>query len=352
MATQNLRELQNSSDKAQMTTERPEYNRYILGVLSIILATLIYSSVFPVTKGLISSVSKEVLVASRFTLAAVIFAPFIRNLNIQLVRDGTIIGLLFFGTYVSATFGLDTFSASRGGFTFGLCAIFVMLFELLSGKRVAPKAILAAVLAFSGMGVMFWGSGESLEGAGWLLVCALFNSAYIIAIQQFVQRYSTLQLVAVGLWVPAALGLLWAAPELTSHFEAIAASLGANLGGLIYIVVVDTVVFTWLETTGQRWVPANEVAILQTLEPVSGAIISFWLLGETFGTHDFIGAGMVLAAMILAVTSPKVEESSSPVSVQAESVSQPLELPATSEVPIALINLQPQTEEQQIYDQK
>jgi drug/metabolite transporter (DMT)-like permease len=352
MTKQDLTELQNSLDKVEMTTSAPENNRYILGVLLIILATLIYSSIFPVTKGLISQVSKEVLIAVRFTMAAVVFAPFLRNLNIRLVRDGAIMGLLSFGTYVSATFGLETFSANRGAFALGLSVIFVMLFDLLLGKRIAPRAMLGAVLAFNGIGVIFWGSGESLNGAGWLLLCALFNSAYLIAIQQFVQRHPTVQLVAVGLWVPAVAGLLWAAPELTGHFEAIVASLGVNLGGLIYLVVLDTIVFTWLEMIGQRWVPANEVAILQTLEPLVTAIISFWLLGETFETHDFIGAGMVLAAMILVVTRPKVEESSSPVSVPTESVPQPLELPATSEVPIPVINLQLQTDEQQILDEK
>lgn len=351
MTKQDLTQLQNSLDKVEMTTSAPENNRYILGVLLIILATLIYSSVFPITKGLISHVSKEVLMAVRFTISAVVFAPFLRNLNIRLVRDGAILGLLSFGNYVSAIFGLETFSANRGAFAFGLSVVFVMLFDLLLGKRIAPRAILGAVLAFNGIGVMFWGSGESLNGAGWLLLCALFNSVYLIAIQQFVQRHPTVQLVAVGLWVPAVASLLWAAPELTGHFEAIVASLGVNLGGLIYLVVVDTIVFTWLEMIGQRWVPATEVAILQTLEPLMTAIISFWLLGETFETHDFIGAGMVLAAMILVVTRPKVEESSSPVSVPTESVPQPLELPATSEVPILVIK-QLQTDEQQILDEK
>ncbi|MBE9248199.1 DMT family transporter [Dolichospermum sp. LEGE 00240] len=352
MTKQDLTELQNSLDKVEMTTSAPENNRYILGVLSIILATLIYGSIFPITKGLISQVSKEVLIAVRFTMAAVVFAPFLRNLNVRLVRDGAILGLLSWCTSVSATFGLETFSANRGAFAFGLSVIFVMLFDLLLGKRIAPRAILGAVLSFNGIGVMFWGSGESLNGAGWLLLCAVFNTAYLIAIQQFVQRHPTVQLVAVSLWMPAVAGLLWAVPELTTHFEAIVASLSVNLSGLIYLVVVDTVVFTWLEMIGQRWVPANEVAILQTLEPLVTAIISFWLLGETFEIHDFIGANMILAAMILIVTRPKIEESSSPVSVPTESVPQPLELPATSEAPIPLINLQLQTYEQQILDEK
>ncbi len=75
MTKQDVTELQNSLDQVEMTTSAPENNRYILGVLSIILATLIYGSIFPVTKGLISQFSKEVLMAVRFTMAVCSFYP-------------------------------------------------------------------------------------------------------------------------------------------------------------------------------------------------------------------------------------------------------------------------------------
>ena len=74
-----------------------------------------------------------------------------------------------------------------------------------------------------------------------------------------------------------------------------------NLNGIVYVSVICTAIFAYLETAAQRWVPANQVAILRTLEPLMAAGFSFWLLGETFNSIDFIGATMVLGAMILVV---------------------------------------------------
>lgn len=291
-------------------------SKYALGILLLVMVTVIFGSTFPVIKGTISSLSPKVLIAVRSGIAAVVLAPFIRNLNISLLRDGTIMGLLFFGGFATEVIGLETISANRGAFTFGLNVVFVTMFEFLFGKRLSVSAILAAVLAFAGIGIMSWESGEPLNGEVWLIVCALFDSACILVIERFAPRHPPLQLAAVGLWVPAVLSLLWAAPELTNQLEAIE----ANLGGLIYLGVVATAILTYLEAQGQRWVPGNEVAIVRSLEPVFAAILSFLLLGETFQTLDFIGAGMVLAAMILVLSRRKDEESSSLVSASPEDV--------------------------------
>jgi drug/metabolite transporter (DMT)-like permease len=57
-------------------------------------------------------------------------------------------------------------------------------------------------------------------------------------------------------------------------------------------------------TTAQRWVSAQEVAVLLSLEPVFGSLFAFWLLGETFGIFSFVGAAMVLAGIFLMIVGP------------------------------------------------
>lgn len=57
-------------------------------------------------------------------------------------------------------------------------------------------------------------------------------------------------------------------------------------------------------TTAQRWVSAQEVAVLLSLELVFGAIFAFWFLGETFGIFSFVGAGMVLVGIFLMLVGP------------------------------------------------
>ncbi|MGI2908127.1 hypothetical protein [Tolypothrix sp. VBCCA 56010] len=86
--------------------------------------------------------------------------PFVRNLNVSLVRDGVILGVLLFEIFAAATIGLETVCANQASFIFGLNMVFVTVFELLFRKRLSIRAVLAVILAFTGIGVMSWKSGE------------------------------------------------------------------------------------------------------------------------------------------------------------------------------------------------
>ena len=109
-------------------------------------------------------------------------------------------------------------------------------------------------------------------------------------------------------WIPAILGLIWSAPKLTDEWTAIV----DNIGILLYLGVVAIAIITVMETTGQQWVPGNEVAICRTIEPLSAALLSFWLLGETFNRYDYFGSGMVLVAIILLVFFQRKDAGDSP----------------------------------------
>jgi drug/metabolite transporter (DMT)-like permease len=109
-------------------------------------------------------------------------------------------------------------------------------------------------------------------------------------------------LPTVQMWVVAVLSLLWAAPQMVNQMEAIK----INLEQLIYLSTVATAIVTLMITIAQRWVSAQEVAVLLSLEPVFGAIFAFWLLGETFGIWSFVGAAMILTGIFIIIISPAV----------------------------------------------
>jgi hypothetical protein len=82
-----------------------------------------------------------------------------------------------------------------------------------------------------------------------------------------------------------------------------------NLIPILYLALV-TAATTWLPAIAQKSVSAQETAIIYTFEPAFAAVFSFWLLGEKLGVRGWVGAGMVLAAMILSQipmsNSPKI----------------------------------------------
>lgn len=270
--------------------------RSIRGIIAIAIVSLIWATTFPLTKDAVTSFSPVVLTASRFTVAAAIFTPYLRSLNAQILRDGTVLGLLLFTCFAFQAIGLETANANRGGFIFSLNVIIVPFLGALFGQPLLLKTVLAAGVALTGIGIMCWENGSLGIGDLLLFGDTFIYGVYMLVLQETVQRHSTLSLTAIQLWIVAVLSAVWAVPNLSvGQFE----TLSNNYGIVLYLGLVGTAGTTWLETIGQQWISASEAALLCTLDPVLTSVFSFWLLGEKFGVRGFIGTALVLTALIL-----------------------------------------------------
>jgi drug/metabolite transporter (DMT)-like permease len=65
-------------------------------------------------------------------------------------------------------------------------------------------------------------------------------------------------------------------------------------GPLIYLGLVTTALCNYLQTLGQRVVPAERAAVIYSADPVYGAFFSWLVLGERLGPQGFLGAGLIL----------------------------------------------------------
>ncbi|WP_265272456.1 DMT family transporter [Nostoc sp. KVJ3] len=287
------------SDKHNMKLDdcnQPTQNAlHIRGIIAIAIVSLIWATTFPLTKDAVTSFSPAVLTASRFTLAAAIFTPYLRSLNAQILRDGTVLGLLLFACFASQAIGLETANANRGGFIFSLNVIIVPLLGALFGQPLFLKTILAAGVALIGIGIMCWENGSLGIGDLLLFGETFIYGVYMLVLQKTAQRHSTLSLTAIQLGIVAVLSAIWAVPEMVGQFQ----TLSNNYGIILYLGLVGTAGTIWLETIGQQWISASEAALLCTLDPVLTSVFSFWLLGEKFGVRGLIGTALVLIALIL-----------------------------------------------------
>jgi drug/metabolite transporter (DMT)-like permease len=277
-------------------------NSHTQGVLLLILTTLIWGTSFPLLKQTIESLSPAVLIAIRFTIAALLFSPWLRQLNARLIRDGGLLGLLYFGECVCTLIGLETVSASQAAFIISLNVILVPLLGWLLGRRLSIRVLAAAGIAFSGIGVMAWKGG--LQTGNWWILCSAVGCAlYILLLEKTTRRHPTLPLTAIQLCVMAILGMGWALPQMMGQGAAIL----QHFPILLYLGLVVTAIPILTQTFAQRWVSAHQAALLYTLEPVFATVFSVWLIGEAFGIRDWIGAGMILSAMVLSqnTVSPK-----------------------------------------------
>lgn len=292
-----------------MTTPVEKNSEHFQGIVLMIMVSIIWASMPVAIAEVITTVSPFVQIAARFTIGAVVFAPFARNLNRDLVVDGTILGLLMFAAFVTQTIALETLAANQASFTLGLVVIFITLFEVVFYRRLSLMAILAGAFSFTGIGIMSWQDGPPPIGAIWMLISALLVSAIVLLLDIFAPRHPPLPLTVIQLWVIAVLSWLLVAPQLIGHIEVISTNLmnPKTLIPIFYLGIVGTGIVTWLETTAMSKITAFESGIVQTIEPVLGALFAFFLLGQTFTMRGYVGAVMVLMGMMIALNQRKAD---------------------------------------------
>lgn len=268
---------------------------HIKGIIIFILITIIWGATLPLMEKTVDSLSPSVMIATRFSVAALIFSINLRHLNKLLLRDGLILGFLFFVYLATETTALETVHANRAAFIVSLSAILVPLFGWLLGKYLPLKTFLSAGIAVIGIGIMFW--GERVLGIGDLLMLgdAFLYAGYTLVLERITKRHPSLSLTSVQLVVIAVLGILWSNTQLIKEFETI----NQNWSVILFLGLVGTAIVIWLQTLAQKWIRSEEVALLSTLEPIFSAIFSFWLLGEQLGISGCIGATLVLSAIVL-----------------------------------------------------
>ncbi|HBL12653.1 MAG TPA: EamA family transporter [Cyanobacteria bacterium UBA11162] len=269
-------------------------NSHAWGIAVLFIVTAIWGTSYPLLKGAVTSLSPSAIFATRFAIAALPFTPYLRFLNLSLLRDGALLGLIIFSTLNLQTFGLETTSANRAAFIASFNVIIVPLLGQLVGRQVFLKTFLAAAIAILGVGVMCWESGEIVIGDYLMLGNAFLYSIYILKLESVTLRHPILPLTAIQLWVIAIVSLIWGAPDLVRQHETI----DANFGVLLYLGLVDTAGTIFLQVVAQRWVNAYETALMYTLEPIFAAVFSFLVLGEKLGIRGLIGATLVLVAMV------------------------------------------------------
>ena len=276
-----------------MTLSQPKF-QHIQGIILLIAVTLLWGTTFPLVKDTIHNISPGVLIAIRSALAAIAFSLHLRTLNLKLVRDGILLGILLFASLAIQAIALETLSANRAAFIASLNVILVPLLGQLLGQKVRRGLFLAAGLALMGVGVMSWEGGMLTAGDLWMLLDVLLYTSYILLLEAVTCTHSSQPLTAIQLVVMTVLATVWTLPDLMGQWQGIE----GHYVPLLYLAVV-TAVTTWLPAIAQHWVSASETAVIYTFEPVFASVFSFWLLGETLGLRGWLGGAMIVGAMLI-----------------------------------------------------
>lgn len=269
-----------------------------VGVAALVLVTLIWGTTFVVVKEALDVLPVPLLLALRFTLAAVCLAwvPFRR----EAFRPAMVLGLVAFAGFGTQTLGLAVTTASKAGFITGLSVVLTpMVSSLWLGHRTPARAWAAAVVALLGLGLMTLtggGVGGVNIGDVWVLGTALAYAVFTVYLGRVAGDVPALSLAALQHLPMAALAWVWAFPHVPLLPEI---PLPTYLA-VAYLAAVATALIAVLQTYAQRVVPAHLAALIFVLEPVFAAAFAYLLLGERLGLLGWLGGGLVVVAMALA----------------------------------------------------
>jgi drug/metabolite transporter (DMT)-like permease len=269
-----------------------------------------WGATFPLAKRLLVELPPFFYLALRFALAATLLfgvagrqLPKLGKRGKRGLKDGVILGALLTAGYGFQTVGLRTASATVAAFLTGLSVIMVPLLGAVRGRRPGLTAWMGVGCALLGLALLTLRAGAGARfgiGEVLLLCCALSFAVHIVYQSQVAERSPALPLGLVQITTVALLTLLFSFGEqrpwgLTAYAT----------WALVFMAVVCTAVAFTVQAWAQRFTPATHVGLLFAFEPVAAAMFAWAWLGERLSGGQWVGAGFILAGIVLAEWTPR-----------------------------------------------
>lgn len=273
----------------------------------LLLITAVWGSTFVVTKALVEENSPLFYTGIRFILAAVlvilVFFRRARSIPFTTWKKGTVLGILLFAGFALQTVGIQYTTASKSAFFTGMLVVLTPIVHIslqrvfgLDRRILRVGNVLGVLLCAAGLFLLTSPAGGGFTLGDLLtLGCALLFAVYIVYLDHASVEPDKLQLTLVQFVVCGILGLVSSA-----FLEEVRVSLTTDyLLSLGYLTVFATVIAMWVQNQYQGDTHPTRAAIIYALEPVIAAIFAYFVRGEMLGSDGLIGAGIVVAGLLL-----------------------------------------------------
>ena len=279
----------------------------------MLLVAMIWGSAFVAQRLGMDSIGPLLFSGLRFILGALVVLPFLLYrrytrrvtdpfLDPALLRGGILLGLVVtVGINLQQT-GLLYTSVSHAGFITGMYVLIVPLLGLFIRLRTNTGTWLGAILAVGGLYLLSVEDGLQVAGGDWLQLGSAFSWAmHVLMMGYLAKKHDPLRLVFIQFVTCALLSLLaalWLEPLSWPHI--IQAGPALLYAGLFSIGIG----FSLQAIALQHAKPAH-AAILLSMEGVFAALAAVLLLGESLSLQGYLGAALMLTAMLLAQLWPQ-----------------------------------------------
>ena len=271
-----------------------------LAELSLIGIAAIWGLTFVMVQDAVERLPVMTFLAYRFIPAALLVAVIFRRGLRALPRDGWRVGLLM-GAFLTAgyifqTLGLERTSAANAGFITGMFVVLTPIFGSLFLKdRAGPLAWVAAGVSTVGLFLLSGADGDlNVSGDGLVFLCACSFSAHILVTDRAVRRFETGALLAVQLGVCGIFSLVVAAT-----MGDLQVPRGSEVwSALLVTAFLASALGFFVQTYAQRHASPARTALILASEPAFAGAFAYFLADERFSALRWLGAGLILAAIV------------------------------------------------------
>jgi DME family drug/metabolite transporter len=245
--------------------------------------------------------------AFRFSIAALVLGIFVvvfRRHELRLMDRRSVLASLFLGLVGYAVFSscyfmaLQRISASLTVLLLYTYPVLVSLgATLIFGEKLSRHTRLALPLVMLGLGLLVWGDLAVRDASGLLfgVGSALFYTIYILCSSRWLKGKPALPCVTL---IQAAAGLTLSAMHLGGD-RSVSALFSSGAVPILGAALIASVLAMTLFVIGLQKLPASQVSILSTAEPISAVVLAGLFLGERLSLTQILGGVLVLAALIL-----------------------------------------------------
>jgi len=218
-----------------------------------------------------------------------------------------VLGLGFCGYYLASMLdfiGLQYITASLERLIlFTYPTLTIVIGVLFMGKRASRRELGALLLSYAGIGLAFAHdlhvAGDSHAvwvGAGFVFGSAVSCAFYQAGSEPAIRRMGAARFTALAMLVSTVATLLHFA--VSQPLQALAQPAPVYLHA-VGMAVFSTVLPVFMTSAAIRRIGAARTALIGTLGPMLTIFFGYWLLAEPMSVWQMMGAGLVLAGVLL-----------------------------------------------------
>jgi drug/metabolite transporter (DMT)-like permease len=282
-----------------------------LGRWLVFMATVFWASTATLARFVFRDrhVPPLTVVELRLTIAALVLFVYLRlrrpaALRIERRDHGYFLALGLLG--VAAVQGSYYFTISKLGVGLAilvqyLAPTIIVAFDLVRGRWVGWLMIAAVLSALAGTGLLVGGVDQAALHAkplywGIAFLSAFVFAFYIVYSKRGLERYAPETVLFYTFTIAA---IFWA--FVTPPWRVLAAGYPRDIWGIFVLLgLFSTLVPFALFYAGLRRLPAAETSVIATSEPLVAMVTAAVFLHEQLRPLQFVGAGLVLLAALLA----------------------------------------------------